>query len=80
MTSSLPKGQRITGADRQKLARKLLSEYQRGASIRELAAKHSRSIGGVRRMLIEAGVEFRSRGGARRRAGSTGARGTAKST
>ncbi|MFC0462710.1 helix-turn-helix domain-containing protein [Kineococcus gynurae] len=54
----------------------LLADYQAGASIRELATRYSFSIGRTRRLLVDAGVEFRPRGGGPRtqRSGSTSAR------
>jgi hypothetical protein len=66
MTVTASKYVRITGPERVKLGRALLAEYDKGASIRQLAARHGRSIGSVRRLLIDAGVTFRSRGGATR--------------
>jgi hypothetical protein len=61
------KGQRVTGADREKLAKDLKKRYESGKSIRELAADTSRSYGFVHRILSDAGVELRGRGGATRR-------------
>ncbi|HKF33845.1 MAG TPA: helix-turn-helix domain-containing protein [Jatrophihabitantaceae bacterium] len=63
---AIAKGQRISGADRDKLGKRLLTEYQAGKSIRQICAATGYSIGRVRRLLIDAGVEFRGRGGRRR--------------
>lgn len=57
---------RITGQAREDLAWDLTQRYRAGASIRELAAMKGRSYGFVHRMLCEAGVELRGRGGATR--------------
>jgi helix-turn-helix protein len=62
----LAKGHRISGAERDKLGKRLLTEYQAGKSIRQICAETGYSIGRVRRLLIDAGVEFRGRGGRRR--------------
>lgn len=58
--------QRIAGADRARLAKALVKGYEGGASIRELASQHATSIGRIRRLLVESGVQFRPRGGRRR--------------
>jgi hypothetical protein len=62
----LKKGARITGGDRNKLAADLKRKYTSGRSIRELASETGRSYGFVHRMLGEAGVSLRGRGGATR--------------
>jgi hypothetical protein len=64
--TAIAKGQRITGADRVALAEKLKKRYESGASIRELAADTSRSYGFIHRILVDAGVKLRGRGGATR--------------
>jgi len=64
--AKLAKGQRITGADRDKLTVKLKKEYAGGKSIRDLAATSGRSYGFVHRLLSESGVQLRGRGGATR--------------
>jgi hypothetical protein len=64
--AELKKGARITGGDRTKLAADLKRRYAGGASIRELAGETGRSYGFVHRMLSEAGVALRGRGGATR--------------
>lgn len=65
--ADLAKGQRITGSDRDKLAKDLKKKYESGRSIRELAADTGRSYGFVHRILSDAGVKLRGRGGATRR-------------
>ena len=62
----LTKGARITGAARAKLAAELTRQYEKGASVRELADAHGRSYGFVHRVLSESGVTLRIRGGATR--------------
>jgi predicted transcriptional regulator len=57
---------RVTGEAREELARDLVARYRAGDSIRELAASTGRSYGFVHRLLSEAGVELRGRGGATR--------------
>jgi len=66
VAESLKKGARITGADRSKLASDLKRQYTGGKSIRDLANDTGRSYGFVHRMLSEAGVTLRGRGGATR--------------
>jgi predicted transcriptional regulator len=65
--ADLKKGSRITGDDRSRLAGELKARYDQGASIRELANDTNRSYGFVHRILSEAGVRLRGRGGATRR-------------
>ena len=57
---------RVTGEAREELARSLAGEYRAGASIRELADSTGRSYGFIHRMLTDAGVPLRGRGGATR--------------
>ena len=57
---------RVTGQEREQLARSLEAQYRAGASIRELSASTGRSYGFIHRMLSEAGVPLRGRGGATR--------------
>ena len=64
--AELKKGARITGGDRNKLAADLKRRYTGGKSIRDLASETGRSYGFVHRMLSEAGVVLRGRGGATR--------------
>jgi predicted transcriptional regulator len=66
MAATLKKGARITGSDRNKLASDLRKQYDKGKSIRELAASHGRSYGFVHRVLSESGTTLRGRGGATR--------------
>ncbi|MFD6967432.1 helix-turn-helix domain-containing protein [Streptomyces sp. NPDC059949] len=62
----MDKGKRITGTARAKLAVELKTDYEGGASIRAIARDTSRSYGFVHRILTEAGVTLRGRGGATR--------------
>ncbi len=64
--AEITKGQRVTGADREKMAKDLKKEYVAGASIRSLAEKTGRSYGFVHRILSESDVPLRGRGGATR--------------
>lgn len=64
--ADLKKGVRITGAQRDELANDLKKKYEKGASIRALAAQTGRSYGFVHRVLIETGVQLRGRGGPNR--------------
>ncbi len=65
-----PNVQRVTGEERAALSERLAQKYSAGASIRELAASTGRSYGFVHRVLTEADVTLRGRGGAvRDRAG-----------
>ncbi len=57
---------RVTGQERADLARSLEAQYRAGASIRELSASTGRSYGFIHRMLTDAGVALRGRGGATR--------------
>ena len=66
MVESLKKGSRVTGTAREKLASDLKKKYEGGSSIRALAESTGRSYGFVHRMLTEAGVQLRGRGGATR--------------
>ena len=63
----LPKRTRMTGSSRDKAAKALEKQYSAGSSIRHLANETGRSYGWVHRVLAEQGVEFRGRGGARRK-------------
>ena len=64
--TTLDKGKRITGAERESLAKDLKKRYSAGASIRELAAETNRSYGFIHRLLSDSGVKLRGRGGATR--------------
>lgn len=63
-TRLLAKGTRVTGDARTTLSEQLAGRYTAGASIRELAADTGRSYGFIHRVLTEAGVQLRGRGGA----------------
>lgn len=63
-TPELARNQRVSGAERSKLGNELLKRYQKGQSIREICSDTGYSIGRVRRLLVDSGVEFRGRGGA----------------
>ncbi|MGV9247280.1 helix-turn-helix domain-containing protein [Streptomyces sp. NPDC003710] len=53
----------ITGDAREELAEILAREYEEGRTIRAIAQAHGRSYGFVHRVLTEAGVPLRPRGG-----------------
>lgn len=59
------RSEQITGRERDRIAERLRERYERGATIRELVAQTGRSYGWVRTLLVEAGVELRTRGGDR---------------
>jgi transposase len=63
---SLPRGKRLRDKERSDVAAELLRRYNSGKSIREICGETGYSIGRVRRLLEEAGVSFRRRGGAAR--------------
>jgi len=69
---SLPRGKRLRDQERSDVAAELLRRYNSGQSIRDICAETGYSIGRVRRLLEEAGVEFRRRGGATRGGGQGG--------
>ncbi len=64
--TTLAKGKRITGTEREVLAKELKKRYAAGASIRELATETNRSYGFIHRLLNDSGVKLRGRGGATR--------------
>jgi hypothetical protein len=66
VADAIRKGTRVTGEDRDKLARSLRDRYDAGESIRALAISTGRSYGFIHRILKETGVKLRSRGGATR--------------
>ncbi|MEU6587782.1 helix-turn-helix domain-containing protein [Streptomyces sp. NPDC046881] len=70
------KGKWITGSARKELAEAFVKEYREGRSIRAIAEAHGRSYGFVHRVLSEAHVPFRARGGDPR----TGAAGRSSGT
>jgi transposase len=59
----LEAGKRIQGDQRKKIQRDLAQWYKRGHGIRDLAERIGRSYGFVYRMLVEAEVTLRLRGG-----------------
>jgi hypothetical protein len=63
---ALPRGKRLRDKERSDVAAELLRRYNGGKSIREICSETGYSIGRVRRLLEEAGVAFRRRGGASR--------------
>ncbi len=65
-TITIKKGARITGVARDKLAADLRKKYEKGQSIRALAEGTGRSYGFVHRLLLDAEVPLRGRGGATR--------------
>jgi hypothetical protein len=66
-STTLRKGTRVTGEDRNKLATDLKTRYDAGESIRSLAIATGRSYGFIHRILTETGVALRGRGGATRK-------------
>ena len=66
-STTLRKGTRVTGEDRNRLATDLKNRYDAGESIRSLATSTGRSYGFIHRILTETGVALRGRGGATRR-------------
>ncbi len=69
-TTPTPKGARLVGAARERIAATVTRRYDRGDSIREIAAETGRSYGFIHRLLVESGTTMRSRGGGARRPGS----------
>ncbi|AKL70655.1 MULTISPECIES: helix-turn-helix domain-containing protein [Streptomyces] len=66
MSRKPPARKLMPGPERDKVAAGLKAKYEAGASIRARAEDTGRSYGGVHRLLVDAGVIFRSRGGAMR--------------
>ncbi|MET7458455.1 helix-turn-helix domain-containing protein [Streptomyces sp. NPDC005574] len=66
MSRKSPARKLIPGPERDRVAAELKAKYEAGASIRALAEESTRSYGGVHQLLADAGVVFRSRGGATR--------------
>lgn len=58
----------LTGDTRTAVAADLAERYQAGASIRTIARRTGRTYGTVHRLLNEAGVTLRTRGGDQRSA------------
>lgn len=54
---------RLPHAEREQVGARLLREYEAGRSIRQLCVETDYSIGRMRRLLQDAGVQFRRRGG-----------------
>lgn len=65
MAETRGKGTRVTGEDRTTMALDLRNRYDAGESIRALAVATGRSYGFIHRILTEAGVTLRGRGGGR---------------
>ncbi|WP_406410511.1 helix-turn-helix domain-containing protein [Streptomyces sp. NBC_01614] len=65
MTRKSPARRLVRGPERDRVAA-LKARYEAGTSIRALAEEAGRSYGGVHHLLADAGVTFRSRGGATR--------------
>jgi hypothetical protein len=65
-TPKLQPGQRLSTPQRDDIGADLLQRYDAGSSIRQICEQTGYSIGRVRRLLVEAGVEFRGRGGGNR--------------
>ncbi len=66
MTTSLQRYTKITGAQREQVTKLIKQRYDRGRSIRQIAASIGRSYGFVHRVLTESGTPLRRRGGATR--------------
>ena len=64
---------RITGAEREECKHDYVKRYGAGSPIRKIAEETGRSYGFVHRLLVEAGVTLRKRGGARVRRRRTAA-------
>jgi predicted transcriptional regulator len=67
MSRKKPARKLMPGPARDQVGTELKVQYEAGTSIRALAESTGRSYGGVHRLLADAGVEFRSRGGAVRK-------------
>ncbi|MFJ5151428.1 helix-turn-helix domain-containing protein [Streptomyces sp. NPDC088353] len=63
----------LTGTEREVVAADFADLYRKGNSIRHIARQTGRSYGNVRQLLLDAGVELRSRGGDQRSVGRRGA-------
>lgn len=62
----------LRGAERKAVARELAARYRSGESIRAIARDIGRSYCYVWHLLDDAGVQFRSRGGAQPRKATEG--------
>lgn len=69
--TTLAKGARITGIQREALAKTFAKRYASGDSIRRIAEESGRSFGFVHGVLTESGTSLRGRGGATRGAKKT---------
>lgn len=80
MATAVTKGARVTGADRTRMTKEFVRRYKGGESIRAIMADSGRSYGSIQKLLVESGVEMRSRGGATRGAAAKASarKGTAK--
>jgi len=58
---------RVPSPEREQLAEQFRTEYEKGASIRQIAAGAGRTYGLVHTLLQESGATLRTRGGNRRR-------------
>jgi predicted transcriptional regulator len=58
-------GTQLRGDARDELRESVRGRYQDGKSVRDIAREEDRSYGLIHRLLIESGVVFRPRGGAR---------------
>lgn len=55
--------QRLTADDRSIMSASMAEDYNGGMSVRSCSEKYGRSYGAAHRMLSEAGVTMRARGG-----------------
>ena len=65
--TAVKKGARLTGNEREQMAKTVTSLYGEGKSIRDISAETGRSYGFVHRVLSESELTLRGRGGATRR-------------
>ncbi|MET8413159.1 helix-turn-helix domain-containing protein [Streptomyces sp. NPDC005195] len=67
MSRKTPARKLMAGPARDQVAAELKERYEKGDSVRSIAEATNRSYGGVHRLLADAGVTFRSRGGEMRK-------------
>ncbi|MGY4907658.1 helix-turn-helix domain-containing protein [Streptomyces sp. 900116325] len=67
MSRKTPARKLMAGPARDQVAAELKERYEKGNSVRSIAEATNRSYGGVHRLLADAGVTFRSRGGEMRK-------------
>ncbi|MFE7793843.1 helix-turn-helix domain-containing protein [Streptomyces sp. NPDC057460] len=67
MSRKTPARKLMAGPARDQVATELRKRYENGDSVRSIAEATNRSYGGVHRLLADAGVTFRSRGGEMRK-------------